>query len=43
MCMVWKSCCPSSDTPALMAYAWLNFSSFSVRALLASCGDTGPG
>lgn len=38
--MVWKSCCPSRETPALMAYAWLSFSSFSIRALLASWGET---
>lgn len=36
LCIVWKSCCPSRETPALIAYAWLIFSSFSVRALLAS-------
>lgn len=34
--MVWNSCWPSTDTPALIAYACDSLSSFSARALLAS-------
>lgn len=38
--MVWNSCWPSTETPALTAYACDNLSSFSARALFASCTNS---